>query len=527
MRSPARLFVLSSAAALAVASAAAFAAPASASADHPTALFTLTISAIDRDGTAISVNADVDSKSGTSYLSSGNSVQVPAGTYEVAAQVWRPADGNSQTLVADQVKVTGNTHVTLNAQGAVPVDATLSAAGATQQDQTVSVCIGHGSSENELAGYLVEPGGTAYVKPMTASVLSTVYQTYWTGIGTIYEQAGAFHGGIPANPTYHAAPAGMAKVNLQLRPFENVTPLQAVIETYDYCGTTTESVASLPDIYTDYRTPGNWDTNLNFGPNQNTIHRDLWNQANYLGGHTYTNIFGGAVTGPQADFPEIDESSVVYSPVNTFSDQGVRLGFDEEGKATITLTRGATVVKTKTIKFWGNSTQFSAHAKKKGWYTLTANATRWNPSGSLPAGYLLSSTISQAWRFKFAPVTGHSINAEAIPGVVTEFLPQGLSWFNAAQGGSTTAIKVHILRGGGQPVATPKYRLKTIKFQASFNGGATWQTLVATAHKGYWLINVAEPVVTGYVSLRSVVTDSHGDSSTETIIDAYLSQNDR
>ena len=524
MRSAARFLVLSSAAALAVAG---VAAPASAMVRHPDTLFTMTISGIDRDGTPVSVNASVESKSGTSYLSGGNSAQVPAGTYEVAAQIFRPADGNSQTLVADQVKVTGNTHVTLDAVGAVPVNATLAATGVTQQDQTVSVCVGKGIDENELAGYLLEPGGTAYVKPMTASALTTVYQVYWTGIGTIYEQAGAFKGGIPANPTYHAVPAQMAKVNLQLRPFENVTPLQAVILTYDDCGTTTESVASLPDIYTDYRTPGNWNTNLDFGPNQNTIHRDLFDQANYLSSHTYTNIFGGAVAGPQADFPEIDQSDVVFSPVNMFSDPGVRLGFDEEGKATLTLTRGATVVKTKTIKFSANSTVFSAHATKKGWYTLKVNASRWNPSGSLPAGFLLSSKVSEAWRFKFAPVTGHSINAQAIPGVVTEFLPQGLSWFNAAQGGATTPIKVHILRGGGDPVATPKYRLKTIKFQASFNGGGSWTTVAATAKKGYWLIGVPEPVTNGYVSLRSVITDSHGDSSTETIIDAYLSQDDR
>jgi len=153
MRSAARFLVLSSAAALAVAG---VAAPASAMVRHPDTLFTMTISGIDRDGTPVSVNASVESKSGTSYLSGGNSAQVPAGTYEVAAQIFRPADGNSQTLVADQVKVTGNTHVTLDAVGAVPVNATLAATGVTQQDQTVSVCVGKGIDENELAGYLLE-----------------------------------------------------------------------------------------------------------------------------------------------------------------------------------------------------------------------------------------------------------------------------------------------------------------------------------------------------------------------------------
>ncbi len=57
--------------------------------------------------------------------------------------------------------------------------------------------------------------------------------------------------------------------------------------------------------------------------------------------------------------------------------------------------------------------------------------------------------------------------------------------------------------------------------QASFNDGLTWHTLAVSAHGSYWLALVHNPTVGAFVSLRSIVTDAHGDSTTETIIRAY------
>src|SRR5262249_8941452 len=65
-------------------------------AGRPDAPFTLSVSGIDRDGTAVSVSATVYSQSGVNFLLGGSSVQVPAGNYIVAAPIWRPADGSTQ-----------------------------------------------------------------------------------------------------------------------------------------------------------------------------------------------------------------------------------------------------------------------------------------------------------------------------------------------------------------------------------------------------------------------------------------------
>jgi len=51
-----------------------------------------------------------------------------------------------------------------------------------------------------------------------------------------------------------------------------------------------------------------------------------------------------------------------------------------------------------------------------------------------------------------------------------------------------------------------------------------WHTLPATPHGAFWLVKVHNPAQ-GFVSLRSVVIDVHGDSATETILRAYLVQN--
>ncbi len=54
----------------------------------------------------------------------------------------------------------------------------------------------------------------------------------------------------------------------------------------------------------------------------------------------------------------------------------------------------------------------------------------------------------------------------------------------------------------------------------SFNDGKTWQRLAITRVHGIWRAVVHDPA-TGYVSLRSLVTDVHGDSTEQTVYRAY------
>jgi hypothetical protein len=507
--------------ALVLAVAAGTALPASAaghSPGRPGVMFTITISAIDRNGNPVTPSATVSGLNGTQYLSGGTSVSVPAGTYIVAAPV---VDGGDQTLVAQKVHVTSNKSVTLDAQGGVAVNATLTGAGgATQGPQNVELCVKSGSIFNAVTGFQVDPTATAYLKPMTGTNLVTVYQTYWQGTNTLYNLAGAHSGGIPSNPVYNQHVSGMAKVNVTLRSGEDVSPLTAVIESYYHtCGSISEPITFVPAVYTDYRTPGSWNTNLNFGTGSNPSQKDLYKEADYKAGHTYTDLFGAAVNGPGTVYPEFQQHDVVFSPDDLIDDPIAKNGSDCEGQWMVSLHRGSTLIKNDAGLFC--SGPFTAHAKKTGWYNLDANALRYNPGGGgVPAG-ILSAAVSIDWHFHFSPVLGHPIDSQDAAVTVTRFVPQGLNRANLApHSPATTKVKVYILRAGGDPVPTPVYKLKKIKVQASFNGGASWQTLTVTKHPGYWLATVHNPVG-GFVALRSIVTDVHGDKTTETIQRAY------
>jgi hypothetical protein len=490
---------------------------------RPGTMFTITISAIDRDGTAIAgPSATVSGLDGTQYVNGGSTATVPAGTYIVGAPVWRAADGDSQTLVADKVHVTHNVHVTLNAQNAVPVSSSLTGAvGATQGDQNIELCIKSGGDVNSVTGFEVDSAGTVYVKHMNAANLETVYQTFWqnTGTNTLYDLAGAHTGGIPAGAAYNQHASGMAKVHATLKSGEDVTPLTAVIESYNLCGSIDEPISFVPAVYTDFRTPGSWNTNLNFGAGSNPSQKDLWKTADYKAGHTYTDLFGAAVNGPGTVYPEIQQHDVVFSPDDLIDDPVAKNGSDCEGEWNISLHRGSTLIKNSAGEFC--SGEFTAHASKTAWYTLDANAVRFNPGGGgVPAG-ILSAAVSIDWHFHFSPVTGHPIDSQDAAVTVTRFVPKGLNSANLGpHSPAKTTVKVYILRAGGDPVPTPVYKLKKIKVQASFNGGTSWQTLTVTKHGSYWLATVDNPVG-GFVALRSIVTDVHGDKTTETIQRAY------
>jgi hypothetical protein len=495
-----------------------------ASAAPATPHYKLTVAGIDRDGTPVGVQAGVyGATNGVQYLSGGSSVSLTPGYYEVAAAIWRAADGDTRTLVASRVHITNhNVAVTLNAQGAVPITETLNVpAGVTPGNQNAMVCIKGGGNVNSITGTQVSSSGTVYVQPSSAAGVSLVYQAYWQGTGALYDIGHIYAGGLPASPVYNDKVSGLVTVGVTLAANENSSPLQAVIASYGGCGAISLPEDLLPDVYTDYRSPGVWDTSVDYGPNPNTIHRSLFKEATYKAGHTYSDVFGVAAAGPAPhEFPILGKASVSFQPGGLFSDPVASTGFDCEGKGVVALYAGKTVVHSAKMTFCQGSGNFSAHVTKARWYTLNANFARWN-SGLALSPTLLSTDVSLSWRFRFASVHG----AEAAPIVVTQFRPEGLGAYNSGEGGFTTTVKVTVFRGGGQSVQTPTYRLKSVKVQASFDDGATWQSLKVTPHAGFWLVSIAQPNVNGYVSLRSIITDVAGDSSTETIIRAYQFEN--
>jgi hypothetical protein len=493
--------------------------------------YTLTIRGVDRNGKRVAIEPTVfGATNGHDYLTYLSKVTVPAGQYVVAAPITAAADHGNQTLVAKVVRVRSTTTVTLSAVGAVPVRATLNVpAGVTQRNQSVMLCVKGAGHLNGVTGLLVPVGmskgvitpGTVYVKPMTGSGLRFVYQTYWTepSLLQVYDEAAAYNGGIPAHPSYSQRLGGLAHVNVELRANENSAPLRNVIETYDGCGSLTLPEYNLPESYTDDRTPGTWLTGLAFGPSGTTITREIDKTSAYSAGLNYLDILGSAVEEPGAVYPVMNGSAITYAAGDFFADPLQPGGRDCEGSGRETLARGTATVSSVRVVLCGKNATFRAKGTRAGWYTLTVNLSR---PPAAKSETLLSPAVSLTWRFYDKP---SARGPEAAPVTVTEFSPENLDSSNNAKDGSTTTVQVVVRRGGGQKVATPRYPLTSVQVQVSDNNGKTWRAVTLVKHGGSWLATIANPAGGGYVSLRSVVTDSHGNRTTETVNRAYLVSN--
>jgi hypothetical protein len=86
--------------------------------------------------------------------------------------------------------------------------------------------------------------------------------------------------------------------------------------------------------------------------------------------------------------------------------------------------------------------------------------------------------------------------------------------------GSSTTLHVTITRPGDDGVASPVYRLKEVELFVSVDGGAHWRRLKFTRSGSYWKAIIHDPS-SGYVAIRSIVTDAHGDQTEQTVYRAY------
>ena len=66
----------------------------------------------------------------------------------------------------------------------------------------------------------------------------------------------------------------------------------------------------------------------------------------------------------------------------------------------------------------------------------------------------------------------------------------------------------------------PEVPVRSFTAQASFNDGKTWHGVAVVRHKGFWTFAVPNPS-SGFVTLRTMTVNIHGNSSVETIYRAY------
>lgn len=460
---------------------------------------------IDTNGKQTSVLASIYSVSaGTVVITDGQAVHVATGKYWVGASVPTQVNGIviSQTLVMRLVSISSSETIALRARGRTLVGLHLTVP-ATQNPEYVEACIG-----GTFVSGAAAPAGALYAVPVQAKDFRFSYATTWQGTTASYELAGVSEGGIPDTVNHQADPATMARVRFQLRASEvpggfgdlTMTPASNCI----IPPLSAADSLPAPGTLTEYVSPGRWT------PEMVTTRAAFWRSTlDFAAGRSYTDTFGGAVWGPGNEFPYVNGHDIYYSPISAFVDPAQASGGECCDTSDITLSLGGRVIKHVVMTSQGFG-QFSARMPSAGWYTLAIRARRTAPGLTIPAS-MLSRSEAVRWHFHAAPDA-----AGATPPVtITRYVARGLNADNQAPAAGTTKLALRV-------VAAPNsgFRLKTLTVQASSDGGKTWHAVTVVRQGGHWLATVHDPSA-GYVALRSTVTDTAGNSTVQTIYQAY------
>jgi hypothetical protein len=436
--------------------------------------------------------------------------------------------GNGQdqnSVVVQRVTISKSGTVTLDSRGAKPFSVGLTGVSSTEQGQFVDLCVTGGPGKQSWAtSFLpsyVTPGGTQYVKAFADKNLALVYHGFFTdGSGVNYDVAGVHAGGLPASAAYTAKATDLARLTIAAGAGTVTGSQWAALLDWQYgtanCGADLMpniNDRALPGQVTQYVSPGL----LNVGalpsglPSESSFNTDVRAAA----GRSYTETFFNAVAGPNTGTPTIYNGLLCSMPGTIYGDP-VATGWAVDAAGSVTLRRGSQSLGRR--GFGGFTACFRVN-HKTGWYTMTESAHHARPPAAVTPA-TLSTSIDVTWHLRIPALSSlQYANDVQLPATVTTFDPAGLSRSNQAAPGSTRIV-MHVIRTGGYGADMAlRYGLHSVRVQYSTDGGHRWQTASVAARRGYWVVTV--PSTGSAVSLRSTVTDVKGNSSVETIYNAY------
>jgi hypothetical protein len=479
----------------------------------------VTFNAIGRDSSQVPVGNGVVARSlapgaPAMYRSSlGGVLSVPPGKYLLAAEL------EGDTLVARVVTVRKAGTVTLDGRSAVPIVLGLDN-GAQDQVNYADLCYLNGGSGGAMIslGQGVTNGQPAlYAVPFAYKGLALGYAGTWTDSqGTVYLTSGYASNGIPAQPDFSFHAADLTRLTLQVKAGEAAGSQSSWAATENGCPPAAfwgPGPIAVPSQTTLYVSAGQWW--LRSWPSDGSGQSERQATVNLSASQDYVQTFGSAVVAPGIGVvpyygPGRGRLTLWLGP-GLFSDPN--RGFACCADGTFRLSSGRKVI--RSLSFTNETgNDFGASLPRPGWYTVTVDASRSVPPLGVSAA-ILTPRMTLAWRFR-ATKNDLKLTNSAIPGTDSTFVPAGLDINNDAAAGAVTPLQMSVWRGRSGRA----YRIKTVRLQVSVNGGATWQTVALAVHGRDWLARIADPA-SGFVSLRSTVTDVRGNSTVETIYQAY------
>jgi hypothetical protein len=474
----------------------------------PSRNVSITVVGIDRTGVQVAVQSTVVPLAGNAVPSTGPKYTLAPGTYFIGASVPTMAGSNlaSQTIVIRRVRVAASGTVSLDARGGKLVSVSLNA------DSLGSPGLAGGCIRGGRGVVYPEPAASLlYVKPVRDADIGFDWTVNLPGPnGSTYDLAGGSAAGLPGSPVFRVRTSGLAKTVVEVRagtvPDTTATWSTTATEP-DGCSLPgARGTEQLPFRVTDYRTPGAWRTGVQTSHGQTTCSM-TWADRKYRAGQGYTVSFGNASRGPTQAIPLVLGKMLTFDPNDQFADP-LAPGYEYCAGTTVSLSHDGRTLKTE--HFTNLLHSFSA-VVRSGWYVLRVNARQTTPGEARPVG-LLSPRTSLTWRFKVA--------LGAIPVAVMSFLPKGLTILNQAAPRSTTTVRVWPTQSQYRNPPGPGSRARRFAVQVSFDGGHVWRTVPVIRHSGFWTFSVHNPAA-GFVAFRSVTVSAAGDSSVQTVYNAY------
>jgi hypothetical protein len=490
-----------------------------ASATSATSANSLTVTTLGRDGT--SVRTDVQASNTRTHVAyqliSGEITYLPKGSYDVITDIRNSRD-LTDTLGGKVVTVSGATKATIDARQGRPVKASLSPAptgGGYDQNLAVSVCV---TASNSLFLARNVPG-SVYVIPSSSSAFELAYSSDWNNGGGAgangYLGVGVHTKGLPDGVSATFKQSSLATLTVAARsgPETGDASLQLIGDNDGDCAWSVENQvydATLPYSFTAHVSPGIYsmreegqDVSYGIG-------------ATYSAGKSYSLTVNRAVWGPSIELPYTWGSShqLYFDADRMFADTTLHYGVD----ATLAykLTKSGKTLLSKTIPGTNQSHGIQPVIKSAGWYTLSVSATRSTDPGTALPSTALSTASALSLHFYTNPAT-----TDQIRGYVTRFSPAGLDAYNQAAPGSRTTVTLGMQRSKPRdPIHQLSDSVKKVQAWDSTDGGKTWHAVTVKHCGSTWTTVVTNPA-SGWVSLRSEVTDSHGDTSTTTVVNGY------
>ena len=497
----------------------------------------ITVRAIGRDGSpaqvgngavAVSLSANTPQSSYRSNLA--GVLSVPPGKYLIGADI---VSSDDSTFAARAIKASRNETIRFDARRGVPINLSIDV-GAQDELAYAGLCYsgGNGSAANFISdGRDVTNGQTnLYAVPYSYPGLSLGYSGDWFppggwSHGRQYLASGATRGGIPAKLHFSFQVAKLARLTLQTKSGTTAG---------DQSRWMIEQIGCPPALYwlpDSIRVPSQTTLHVSAGqwlirsfPSDGTGQSLSALTVDLRASEKHVQTIDGAVVGPGSGFlPGYVPQSVPGHSLKERNELGLWIGeglfSDADGgynccaNAIVDLRRAGKVIRSRTFTDTVGS-PFLARLPRTGWYRLTVDASRTAPpTGISPA--VLSPRVTVSWRFRVS-AADLSTDTRNLPVSAATFTASALDMNNDAAPDAVTALRMRVSRG--RPGRT--YRSKTVRLQLSVDDGKTWRSIALTAHRGYWIAEIPDPA-SGFVSLRSTVTDFRGDTTVQTIYRAY------